>query len=409
MNTHSRAEYHALVSLLSPPAVAEFLKSQGWDRVSRVEDVQEIWAHRQFRVMLPLATEYVDFEQRFGETLIALGRIYEWPPRELLERITTTRADVIALRLDHEIRGETIALSEADVIVGALRGIVESAAIRTVNPTSSGGGRKSGRVVRYMNENARFGHTRAGSFIFTVVSRWGSRDISPVKANASPEYPFAHRVAMTLARDLVATAEAVNQLRRGMPLNSYSSEQSLNPSVLKHLEKIGELPGLRGIEFSFTWSGAVDERPSRSTPITLDRPGLEQLSLLARTWKNLSQAPRTAASRMAHTEQERLELSPIESPFDESQFVELEGFVRSLSRHVGNASGGGIATVSVPFGERLVDISVALHEFAYGLAVEAHRQNIPVLIRGRIGRIDNELQLWGESPLDVEDIREKLN
>jgi len=38
--------------------------------------------------MLPLATDFVDFPQRFLDALHALGQIYHWDPAQLAERIT---------------------------------------------------------------------------------------------------------------------------------------------------------------------------------------------------------------------------------------------------------------------------------------------------------------------------------
>ncbi|PXX64237.1 hypothetical protein DFR70_105422 [Nocardia tenerifensis] len=39
------------------------------------------------RVMLPLATDYVDFPGRFRDTLQALATIYDWDAAQLADRI----------------------------------------------------------------------------------------------------------------------------------------------------------------------------------------------------------------------------------------------------------------------------------------------------------------------------------
>lgn len=64
----------------SPQAVSRYLAGHGWELESAVPDVKEIWRlpgpdGLRGRVMLPLATDYVDFSRRFDDTLQALAAL----------------------------------------------------------------------------------------------------------------------------------------------------------------------------------------------------------------------------------------------------------------------------------------------------------------------------------------------
>jgi hypothetical protein len=52
------------------------------------------------RLMLPLATDYADYEQRFADALRAIGIVSNWSADELLFRIISTNADLLFIRLD---------------------------------------------------------------------------------------------------------------------------------------------------------------------------------------------------------------------------------------------------------------------------------------------------------------------
>ncbi|NKY27921.1 hypothetical protein [Nocardia gamkensis] len=81
-----------VASMLSPPVVSQYLANHDWQLEYRDQDVKEIWRlpgedGLLGRIMLPLATDYVDFPRRFRETLQALATIYDCDLTQLVERI----------------------------------------------------------------------------------------------------------------------------------------------------------------------------------------------------------------------------------------------------------------------------------------------------------------------------------
>ncbi|MEV4129222.1 hypothetical protein [Nocardia sp. NPDC049707] len=79
-----------------PFFMSKYLAVYGWQLETRDRDIKEIWrlpypGGLLGRIMLPLATDYVDFPGRFRDTLVALATIYDSDPAQLAERIIAVR------------------------------------------------------------------------------------------------------------------------------------------------------------------------------------------------------------------------------------------------------------------------------------------------------------------------------
>ena len=74
------ASYRTVASALTPQAVSEYLAFSGWE-LERRENSREIWhllgqdGELIGRIMLPLASDYSDYQDRFYDALISIGRI----------------------------------------------------------------------------------------------------------------------------------------------------------------------------------------------------------------------------------------------------------------------------------------------------------------------------------------------
>ncbi|WP_280293252.1 hypothetical protein [Nocardia abscessus] len=66
--------------------------------------------------------------------------------------------------------------------------MMKAAATTADDPTHSQRGRRSAVVTNFLEDDIRLGHTKRGSFVFTVVTRLG--EISPHRPFASL-WPFA--------------------------------------------------------------------------------------------------------------------------------------------------------------------------------------------------------------------------
>jgi hypothetical protein len=114
--------YKAVAATLTPTDVSQFFKvSHQWELEDRVDHVQEIWVRpasgdaSKARIMLPLATDYADYAQRFEDALRAIAFINRWDADEVQRHIVSTNADLFLVHLN-QIGGDgTIPLKQAEV------------------------------------------------------------------------------------------------------------------------------------------------------------------------------------------------------------------------------------------------------------------------------------------------------
>lgn len=97
MTTTSAYEsYRDVAHFLTPDVVSQYLATHGWVLETR-DDIREIWYlpttdnptpdRPAARVMVPLATDYVDYTARFTDVLYALGCVYDWNAPRLAEQL----------------------------------------------------------------------------------------------------------------------------------------------------------------------------------------------------------------------------------------------------------------------------------------------------------------------------------
>lgn len=221
------ASFREVADLLTPTAVSQYLAAQHWELESRRDRVREIWVltdesgRSQGRIMLPFSTKYEDFTQRFYDALLAIGKINSWDATQLQEQIIAARADLLFLRLDQEMTDGTIPLIQAGSSLAAIEKMLKSAATTAADPQYSHRGRRPSSVTEFIDQDVRLGHTKRGSFVFTVVSRFGNHASMPSDSHDrnSDEKPFSRQVMETLAIGL----ETTHDLCQGRRLNALDS------------------------------------------------------------------------------------------------------------------------------------------------------------------------------------------
>jgi hypothetical protein len=269
--------YREAAASLSPAAVSQYLATTRlWQLESRQDHVREVWSlpdgagKLAGRILLPLATDYADFSERFSDALVALARLNDWGLDELVERIIAARADLFFVRLDQVTGDETIPLRQAETIIDALHEMMKAAAISAATPgRSQRGGRLPARVASFLEEDVRLGHTKRGSFVFTVVTRLeraAATQMASAGTDASVDTDivasFPRKVMETLARGL----ETTRDLAQGLSdvTVAQAAESGLSAGLLESLENIAGPEGVRSLELSFEWA-ASEVRPSVSS------------------------------------------------------------------------------------------------------------------------------------------------
>lgn len=392
MNSASpSAAYREAAAWITPTDLSTYLAvTRPWQLVERQDDVREVWSllgadgRVRARIMLPLATDYADFRDRFSDALAAVGLINDWQPSQLADRLMGIRADLLHIRLGQSHSSETIPLQQADTTISAIYEMITAAADSAVSDTSDDA--LSGELVRtFLHDQLRFAHTKPGSFVFTVVAQQNramARD--PSDARTERAVPFSRKVMETLAANL----EAACRLTKARELHEQATIAALVP-----LRRLVQSAELRLVEFSFEWAAVMPAPRVGSAPLQLDLDDLRELrgGLGSDVTVRTPDAPREPRAGKVDVEPEPL---PRET---------LTGFVVELRRRSpsnDDMSGSVLLEGETPVGEYL-RVRVILHGNAYRQAIDAHAQGAPLVITGdlvvrpRISRLVGELEING--------------
>ncbi|ASF13563.1 hypothetical protein CEQ30_39590 [Nocardia brasiliensis] len=347
-----------VASLLSPPAVSQYLASHDWQLEARDDDVKEIWRlpgddGLQGRVMVPLATDYVDFPVRFRDTLQALATIYDWDPRQLAERIVAARADLFFVRLDQEMTDGTIPFRQAETTLEALFTMLRAAATTADDPTHSHRGRRSATVTDFLEEDIRLGHTKRGSFVFTVVTRLG--DVVPQHGDGSSAVPFPRKVMTTLATGLQSTRQlALDWDERAL---DNAGQLGLSASLVESVLEMTQPETLRALDLSFDWAATMPPPEISASRIIVDRNAMAGLPRVRERLVRREEPPR---------------------------YVTLLGTVRTLNRDdLGDEDQEATSIVlstHVDGRPRKVHVPLAGEEYVW--AIRAHQSKQPIVVSG---------------------------
>jgi hypothetical protein len=389
-------DYRDLAGSLRPVAVSQYLAATGdWTLETRQEGVREIWQlsalprssdpsvagiHPRGRIMLPLATDFADFGQRFRDALNALAMINDWSPLQLERRILATRADLLLVRLDQEHSGESIPLRQAETTVEAIYRMLRAAAMTTATPGYNfRGGRLPAPVSEFLEEDVELGHTQRGSFVFTVVARLdasaspGLRDPALAASRQAPQ--FSRRVMETLALG-IQTAKDLAEGGTSTALRN-PAEWGLSAGLIESLERITEPAGLRSVDLSFEWAAAESRPEIGIDSVMIDHTLLEGLT---RVHEQLLQ---------------------LEEPVRRET---LAGTVVTLSREEEGFNDEEAASViiSADIGGRMRNVHLTLTGRWHDLAIQAYRLKLPIVVTGDLVFTRRTWWLEGNIELDEE-------
>ncbi len=378
------AAYRELAETLTPAAVSQYLAvTSSWQLESRLDRVKEVWSLQASggrpvgRILLPFATDYADFGQRFADALRAIGRLNDWDARELEEHIIRARADLFFVRLDQATDDETIPLKQAETTIDALYEMLKAAAITAAAPNrTQRGGRLPNSVSAFLEDDVRLGHTKRGSFTFTVVTRLDRSSEHPLTepdtAQVRPSFP--RKVMETLARGLETTSD----LARGesLPALDAPAEWGLSAALLESIEDMAEPEGVRSLELSFEWAAAEAKPDVGIQPIELDH---RLVGELGRVHEHLLRAE--------------------EPPRRET----LVGQVKSLSWDDDNPDEGetGSVIMSAEARGRKRNVHVTLSGEAHEQALQSYWAKLPLIVTGDLVFERRAWRLVGDVEVDA--------
>ncbi|WP_338595777.1 hypothetical protein [Saccharopolyspora sp. SCSIO 74807] len=381
MSASAIDSYGDVAEVLSPSVVAQYLAAHDW-RLELRDPVKEIWRlpsegdlapQREPRIMLPLATDFVDFQRRFKEVLYSLGQVYDWGPSELCERISGARADMFYVRLDQDVLDGTISFRQAEKSVESLYKLLKAAATTAYDPYHSHrGGKRSAPVSNFLEDDVRLGHTKRGSFVFTVAARLGDL---PDRDKGAAGKSFARKAMETLARGLETTRD-VSRAWDPSVLRA-PGERGVSASLVESLEELTQSESLRSLDLSFCWSPFEPKPAVGLEAIVLDRQLIGRLPGIR--------------ERLIRQEQ---------PPHRET----LVGYVRSLSRDEFGYPESNTATIqlSVELNGRVRTVHVTLDPDGHRWAIMAYQEKLPFTVTGDLVFERRAWRLVGDVEVDAE-------
>lgn len=379
MNRSILDSYRDIASALTPLAVSQFLASHDWELEHQQPDVRQVWRYGSGhlstapRVMIPLATDFADFMPRFVDALESLGHIHDWDAGQLLEHVIATRADLFFVRLDQGMIDGTIPFQQAERTLQAIYKMMRAAATTTADPHHSHKGRRPAAVGEFLDEDVRLGHTKRGSFVFTVVTRLGDPGAQAIGSPERPTIAFPRRVMETLARGLETTKRLTQSWDQ--EALEFPSGLGLSAGLIESLEDMSQPEHLRSLDLSFQWA-AAERRPDVGlATIVLDRDVIDEL-------------PRVRERLVRREEPTRRET--------------LVGLVKSLTRDDAASSNdeSAIITVAAEVNGKTLRIQVPLAGENHGWAIMAYRRQLPFTVTGDLSYERRAWRLTGDIEVD---------
>ncbi|WP_433729611.1 hypothetical protein ACQP0C_00825 [Nocardia sp. CA-129566] len=381
-----------LAATLTPAKVSQYLAAHDWVLETRQPGISEVWSlpgdeGPEGRVMVPMATDYIDFPRRFRDSIRTLAAVYGLHPSLLAGRFAALRSDIVFVRLDQETTQGEIPLGQAE---STLRALVKMISLAS---GGSGRGRRSASVRRLIEQHFRFGHTKPGSFVFSIVSpvaEAGSSDIGlsvlgrTVVSRLAGSVSLASRLAADWDEDARYTA----------------IEQGLSSAFLGSIHDLIKPHQVRALAFTFDWAVTVARPPEAVSHV---RFGGHMKQAVAHMQADMRQSEQLPADFLPGMREVTAPGHGVVAPGRALPrgTVDLVGDVRALDRATpaGNPSAAGsIELLADVEGERHV-VHAPLERADYLLAIEAHRQEFPIAVTGILEYRAGALWLTGEITL----------
>ncbi|BAJ27815.1 MULTISPECIES: hypothetical protein [Kitasatospora] len=420
MKTTDFDSFRKMASGFSPTTVTRFLATQGWTLEHRIEGIKEIWSSPTGSegsepewVMIPFATDYVDFDRRFSESLAAVSQIFDCSAEELSRKISSFDTDVLSVRLSGRAMGDTVSLAEGEQVIHGVNLLLKNFTYAAVaGHVRHGRGRMPNRVSEFMQSNVRLGQTRRGSFIitFTVLLDEPDRPSTP-KSHAPDHYdefdeqlPLARRMMMMLARAVcLANASAYGGTGHGTagtPNGEFHEE--LAGMVLETIGKFQNLNDLKEIDFSFSWASAL---PAPTVEQSFFSFQLEDLKEFHPQMEGVrpKTLPLPGPEHIALAREEKVPEVISTAHRGEAQETIISGRVTTLER----SYDGGVVTIVVDDSRPPLNVRFRLPESGYKLAVQAHLMNTSIVVGGHLGSSGRVIELEN-AVLDVKETEGRL-
>jgi hypothetical protein len=360
----------AQLMAVRPLDLVAYLRANRWHETEHQEGRYAVWhrngSHEPVEVLLPLNRDFRDYALRIADALQTLEIVEERSQLDILTDIQATTFDVVRIAAeDKALESGTIGLVGGVQFIDYAYQLVLAAACSTAQPQQVYHARRPKKATEYIDQ-ARMGTDR-GSFVVTVHAPMtpALRSTTQLSFISELEPPFARQVSNILMQALNTVRQAAE---RAVATGDFAPFlKSVEVGVSANL--CDALVGL--------WEGSKAEqirvRMSRS-PLRTDEAASPHMVVIRSdaipVIKEAGRLLRETAPR---------------------QDFQLQGFVVRLVK--AERAKRGRVTVGMMVDDTYRNVQFDLEQEAYQLAIEAHKNRLPIECEGELVRENRQYVL----------------
>jgi hypothetical protein len=231
--------------------------------------------------------------------------------------------------------------------------------------------RKPTQAVEYVRQSVRLGQTERGSFVLTILAQLPPALAAPVQTTMfaellDPLEPYERKVTRTLAIGVATARRAAEEAAINGKLVPFDTAvaQGVSANLCDALAGLGSTIPDSLVDLDFTWSRSRPVVEHLPTHVTFSNEMLPVLREASRLLRETSTA----------------------------EEYEVYGVVTRLERQ---DPGDGRVTVTTIREDPPRQVTIALGEREYGIALEAHREGMPVTCFGTLRKEGRRFMLDG--------------
>ncbi len=331
---------------------SRFLKNNGWNADSVVNNCIEVFHNSEYsnsEIVLPFTRKVKSYNSLIVNAFNTIADIYKSDFTKTLNAITNLSEDLIKIRIVHDdVKYGSIQLENGIKLIQGAKELMASTALSTKQKRKLFIGKMPDEINQYL-DHLRLGQTEVGSYIINIYS-----EIRPTS-----DYGLFEAISFD----------------RKVSLQTVSSIQKIS-EIVKEYEKKQEIQIFDeavqdGISANFCKSIIELSGNKQNHNIQL-QVGINNNIHIADTFYN-SYISSSAIPILQKGYDYLINKDYIED-------TELSGFVFKLSRDEDEEA--GVVYLSTSINEKMRKVKVYLSEEQYEIAINAHRDQKSVVIRG---------------------------
>lgn len=365
------------LTAISPASLSAFARAEGWGRQESYADKADIYVRSgQPELLIPRHSRLGDYPNVVAQLIAIFADALGADELAIYRDLVCADRDVVRVRASEGIDDGAIGLEAGVRLVSQAKEMLLSAACAVRNPQPFFRAGANREATDYL-DRVKLGQTEHGSFVVTMLS--------PVPPMIQPELdpswaaledePTERAVTRRLM-DALQHAQSAAELAVSGQTDAFNRAVTFGVSA-NLCESVAELISVAdGVEVSTTWA-RTRPTPEAQRKVQFSASDAETLREAARVFRLKEPRPDVA----------------------------LYGWVTKLNRP--ETAEQGQVTVKTFIDEKMQSVSAMLDDELYRLALKAHDDRMPVILRGDLERTRSRWQLVHPSveivTMDIDD------